>query len=199
MISSTVVVGAGIAVYENVWSNPAQTIADIEQLVNDESSGIKFTSSILIGDKENKNNLKDSYRTSKDISTSKNNENITIKDLESKFKLVVDECLISYKKEMMIGFDLYDPEGFNLLRYEAGEHFGSHYDSHPSIKRSVSALIYLNDDYDGGDLEFVHFNLKIKPKAGSVILFPSNYPYRHIAHPVNSGTKYSVATWYHER
>lgn len=191
--------GVGIALYENVWSNPTQSIAEIESLVNDENSGVKFTRSVLIGDKDNKDNLKSQYRTSQDISTSKNKNNKVIKDFEDKCEIVVNECLSSYKKEMMIGYDIYNPEGFNILKYEVGGHFGSHYDSYPRINRCISGLIYLNDDYEGGEIEFVYFNLKIKPKAGTVILFPPNYPYRHIAHPVTSGTKYSVATWYHER
>jgi predicted 2-oxoglutarate/Fe(II)-dependent dioxygenase YbiX len=60
-------------------------------------------------------------------------------------------------------------------------------------------LIYLNDDYEGGEIEFVNFDIKIKPKAGTLIMFPSNYPYSHIAHPVISGTKYAVSTFLHER
>lgn len=199
MIKPTIVPGVGIAVYENVWSNPTQTIIDIEKLVNDENSGVKFTSSILLGDKENKDNLKSQYRTSQDLSTAKNNSNEYIKKFETKCEFVFNQCLDSYKKEMMVGYEIYNPEGFNLLKYEPEGHFGSHYDSHPAIKRCISGLIYLNDDYIGGELEFVYFNVKIKPKAGTVILFPPNYPYRHIAHPVEYGTKYSVATWYHER
>jgi len=199
MFKPTIIPGVGIAVYENVWSNPTQTIIDIEKLVNDEKSGVNFTSSILIGDKENKDNLKSQYRTSQDLSTAKNNSNEYIKKFETKCEFVFNQCLDSYKKEMMIGYEIYNPEGFNILKYEPGEHFGSHYDSHPAIKRCISGLIYLNDDYIGGELEFVYFNVKIKPKSGTVILFPPNYPYRHIAHPVESGTKYSVATWYHER
>lgn len=199
MLKNYTMSGVGIALYENVWSNPTQSIAEIESLVNDENSGVKFTRSVLIGDKDNKDNLKSQYRTSQDISTSKNKNNKVIKDFEDKCEIVVNECLSSYKKEMMIGYDIYNPEGFNILKYEVGGRFGSHYDSYPGINRCISGLIYLNDDYEGGEIEFVYFNLKIKPKAGTVILFPSNYPYRHIAHPVTSGTKYSVATWYHER
>jgi len=28
-----------------------------------------------------------------------------------------------------------------------------------------------------------------------LIIFPSNYAYRHVAHPILSGTKYAMATW----
>ena len=68
-----------------------------------------------------------------------------------------------------------------------------------TIGRSVSAICYLNDDYEGGELEFVNFKLKIKPQAGMMILFPSNFAYMHIAHPVTSGTKYAMVTWIRDR
>jgi hypothetical protein len=37
-------------------------------------------------------------------------------------------------------------------------------------------------------------NLKIKPKAGDLFIFPSNFMYPHRAMPVESGTKYSIVT-----
>jgi predicted 2-oxoglutarate/Fe(II)-dependent dioxygenase YbiX len=59
--------------------------------------------------------------------------------------------------------------------------------------------VYLNDDYEGGEVEFVNFGIKIKPQPGMLLLFPSTYPYAHIAHPVTSGVKYAIVTWIHDR
>jgi predicted 2-oxoglutarate/Fe(II)-dependent dioxygenase YbiX len=55
---------------------------------------------------------------------------------------------------------------------------------------------YLNEDYEGGEIEFGRFNLKIKPKANQMIMFPSNYIYNHTVHPVVSGTRYAVVAWW---
>ena len=41
-------------------------------------------------------------------------------------------------------------------------------------------LIYINDDYDGGEINFPNNNLMLKPKAGSAVIFPSK-----ITHSVN--------------
>ena len=64
------------------------------------------------------------------------------------------------------------------------------------MHRQMSMVAYLNDEYEGGELEFINFDLKIKPQKGSVILFPSAFPYAHIAHPVDIGTKYAMVTWF---
>jgi hypothetical protein len=32
-----------------------------------------------------------------------------------------------------------------------------------------------------------------------LILFPSNYAYSHIAHPITNGTKYAMVTWIKDR
>ena len=44
-----------------------------------------------------------------------------------------------------------------------------------------------------------NFDIKIKPQPGMLILFPSNFAYTHIAHPVTSGSKYALVTWIKDR
>jgi predicted 2-oxoglutarate/Fe(II)-dependent dioxygenase YbiX len=56
-------------------------------------------------------------------------------------------------------------------------------------------VAFLEEPEAGGELEFPFFGVTIKPKAGSVVLFPSNFPYVHIANPVTAGTKCSLVTW----
>ena len=86
-----------------------------------------------------------------------------------------------------------------MLKYPISTEYKQHYDGSTSSGRSISAIVYLNDDYKGGEIEFPNFNVKIKPESGMLILFPSNYAYTHIAHPVTSGTKYAIVTWIHDR
>ena len=83
-----------------------------------------------------------------------------------------------------------------LLRYEAGHKFHDHIDDHPKFPRVVSISVFLNDDYDGGELEFKEFNLKIKPVAGEIVVFSSGFPYIHQVHPVTMGIRYAVVKWY---
>jgi predicted 2-oxoglutarate/Fe(II)-dependent dioxygenase YbiX len=90
-------------------------------------------------------------------------------------------------------------EGYQVLKYSSGEEYVAHYDGDTAMGRAVSAIVYLNDDYEGGHIEFPNFNIKIKPQPGMLLLFPSNYAYTHVARPVTTGTKYAIVTWIKDR
>jgi hypothetical protein len=85
-------------------------------------------------------------------------------------------------------------EAFNFIKYGPGQHFQEHHDHGFSYNCTVSLVSYVNDDYEGGELFFRLQNLKIKPEAGDLFVFPSNFMYPHQAMPVKSGTKYSIVT-----
>lgn len=87
-------------------------------------------------------------------------------------------------------------ESIHLLRYGQTGHLPAHQDQGVS-SRVLSTVMYLNDDYEGGEIEFRHSNVKLKPKAGSIIFFPSNFLYIHEVYPVTNGYRYSMPHWYH--
>lgn len=94
-------------------------------------------------------------------------------------------------------------EPTQFLSYPIGGHYIEHNDSENFengqwvriAPRDISILFYLNDDYTGGELEFTSLGLKIKPKSGTMIAFPSYKEFSHKVHPVISGTRYSLVTW----
>ena len=57
----------------------------------------------------------------------------------------------------------------------------------------VSALLYLNDDYEGG--EFYVAGKMFEPEQGSGIIFPSNFMFPHEAKAVTKGMRWSIVTW----
>lgn len=63
--------------------------------------------------------------------------------------------------------------GYVIGRYNPGIGRGLHSDC-PYDELEHSYVIYLNDDYNDGELHFTELNLKIKPEAGSIIMFKSN-------------------------
>ena len=86
-------------------------------------------------------------------------------------------------------------ENVNVNRYYPGEYYRPHADDGPGHNRVISALVYLNNVEQGGGTEFIHHDVTVHPKAGRLVIFPSNYAYAHAAHPPVSGVKYSAAFW----
>lgn len=84
----------------------------------------------------------------------------------------------------------------HLLKYDKTGHLPAHQDQGVST-RVLSVLLYLNDDYEGGEIEFRHSDIKIKPEPGSVLFFPSNFLYVHEVYPVTKGPRYALPNWYH--
>jgi len=64
------------------------------------------------------------------------------------------------------------------------------------FKYNVSVLMYPNDDYEGGQITFPEYDLKIKPKAGDMILFPGNMAYLHTVEVITKGIRYTMPSWY---
>jgi hypothetical protein len=87
-------------------------------------------------------------------------------------------------------------ESIHLLRYGKTGHLPAHQDQGVS-SRVLSSVMYLNDNYEGGEIEFVNSGVRIKPEAGSIIFFPSNFLYIHEVYPITEGYRYSMPHWYH--
>jgi Rps23 Pro-64 3,4-dihydroxylase Tpa1-like proline 4-hydroxylase len=197
-LSATYITAGSVAVYENVWDKPDETINNILETIKDTSLNVRFFPSQTGADP--KDTEEQSIRTSHGLSISKNaNANETMVLVNNRCRDLISSAVKNYRDLFRIEEEIHDIEGYGLLRYSGGEHYGRHYDGGTESSRSISVLIYLNDDYEGGEIEFPNFNIKIKPKAGMLMLFPSNYAYAHIAHPVTSGTKYVIATWLRDR
>jgi len=111
---------------------------------------------------------------------------------------------------------------YPVKKYMPGTFMGAHFDQQEGDERlKVSFVMYLNDDYEGGEISFTlrdpngpiqggapesdfslvdpsTYNFFVKPKAGSIIVFPPSPPYHHTAHLVKSGSKYMVPQhWIH--
>jgi hypothetical protein len=193
------IVAGCIAIYKNIWSDSKKIIQTIEDVTSDPTSGLFFKQAVTLGDVE-QNKISNQARTNSDLYLSEQaHKNEEFRKIHNRFYETIFATSKAYKKLMNIEEEIYFTEGFNLLKYKGGQEYTAHYDGGTSSGRSISPILYLNDDYEGGELEFVNFNLKIKPEAGTLYLFPANYPYRHIAHPVTNGTKYAIVTWLHDR
>ncbi len=96
-------------------------------------------------------------------------------------------------------------ENPQVLRYQTGGLYKPHSDSdlfNPQdrtwkkiIDRDVSLLIYLNQAFEGGELNFRQYHYSYKPKTGDLMFFPSHGHYAHQALPVRAGVRYAIVSW----
>jgi hypothetical protein len=79
-----------------------------------------------------------------------------------------------------------------IYRYEPGQHLGLHQDqgyAGPDGSRSLLTLmVYLNDDFEGGETDFPEQNERIVPKIGTALWF--QHMLLHSGSRVARGTKY---------
>lgn len=90
-------------------------------------------------------------------------------------------------------------DGWEALRYEPDQRFGLHVDQilgHDAwAQRQLSVVVYLNDDFEGGETVFPRQQVSVSPMAGSAIVFPPTPQFPHVGEAPQGGVKYSVAGW----
>ena len=121
---------------------------------------------------------------------------VTIRDdgrvsLINKDDEVFSKMVEKYKTKVIKIFN----DGFNnfsgyiATKYNPGIGMNTHVDSDTGVE--MGALMYLNDDFEGGELTYSDTDgilHEIKPKTGDMVYCPSWYP--HGVNAVRSGTRY---------
>ena len=117
------------------------------------------------------------------------------KDLKKTFDYCVNDYISVHDK-----IHSKDLTPFRINRYGKGGFMKQHIDGiHHSHGQKqgyphLTSLLFLNDDYEGG--EFVLCGDKyIEKIQGSAVVFPSNFMYPHEVKEVTDGKRFSVMTW----
>ena len=79
-------------------------------------------------------------------------------------------------------------EGYHIWHIEHAKGFDNE-------ARAFVFSIYLNDVKEGGETEFLHQSVRVKPKAGRIVIWPAAFPYVHRGNPPLSGEKYILTSW----
>ena len=190
-----VVPGSGIWVYEDVIPKSLQTIERLEEVLLDPSNRYTYQEALVgygVKMPEYRDCVDFKYKKS-DISMDKSEAGIKLSELWDDTHYRQLQAVKHYTKTYNIG-ELRYWEATNYVKYGPGQHFQEHHDHGYSYNCVVSLVAFPNDDYEGGELAFSIQGVTIKPKAGDLYVFPSNFMYPHRAMPVTSGTKYSMVT-----
>lgn len=108
-----------------------------------------------------------------------------------------DTGIESYQFPLKYGF-----EHIKMKKYTVGteQQFKDHTDvsDHSSARRFLVFIVYLNDDFTGGETVFNRTGDAIKPVQGMLLMFPPLWTYLHHARKVISGrSKYFVGSYLH--
>lgn len=92
-------------------------------------------------------------------------------------------------------------EEFRMKRYhnDGNDQFSDHIDAADidTSKRFLAFFWYLNDVEEGGETEFLNFDLSVKPKAGRLLVFPPLWLYPHRGNAPISNSKYIIGSYLH--
>lgn len=126
--------------------------------------------------------------------------------------------LVQARIAASVGLPVARMENPNILRYDVGQTFAGHVDfldpAVPKMKAEIDVLgqriatflIYLNDDFEGGETEFPVANLRYRGKPGDAVLFYNvgqdgapDPQTMHAGLPPTRGRKWLLSQWIRDR
>ena len=115
-------------------------------------------------------------------------------------KTVVDEYIEKYPFA-----NRYGPWGIldsiNIQKYPPGGGFHAWHTERAGADglqstRHLVFMTYLNDVTDGGETEFLHQDIKVKPEKGLTLIWPADWTFTHRGIPSPTETKYIITGWF---
>jgi len=125
---------------------------------------------------------------------------------------------IKSKLSNIFGLKIDNCEPPCFLRYEVGQEYKAHCDAIPPVtaeeiddlksrgQRVFTALLYLNEEFDGGKTSFPRIGISVKPKTGRLLVWSntmigSSSPdpkSLHVGEPVTQGVKFALTFWFRQ-
>lgn len=124
----------------------------------------------------------------------------------------------AYVEANNVSLDNWSVDGWNIAKYTPNpEEFPDYVMMHhtdfqreflynPGLKFAITAVFYLNDSYDGGEVQFrfldendphkIKEDYSYKPKQGDIVVFPSGPPHYHGVKAVSNGEKYIIRNYW---
>jgi hypothetical protein len=190
-----VALNSGIWVYHDVIPRDLNVIGRLEEILSSEENQYRYQEAMVgysIKMPEYRDCLDFKYKEN-DFDADKSEWGDKLRSLAQETKYRQLQAVKDYTRRYRIG-ELRYWEATNYVKYGPGQHFQEHHDHGYSYNCVVSLVAFPNDNYEGGELAFSVQGVTIKPKAGDLYIFPSNFMYPHRAMPVKSGIKYSMVT-----
>ncbi len=127
----------------------------------------------------------------------------------------LDLALVALSRAMADAVGEPDEKGefLSVLQYMPGQQYRPHFDSIPpgpdldqSGQRTKTAILFLNDDFVGGETHFLLPDIKLRASRGDILVFSSfnakgelDPASRHAGLPVTAGQKWIVTRWFRSK
>lgn len=104
--------------------------------------------------------------------------------IDAEIAMAINSALEAYKSEFpsLSGIASFGDTGYQIQRYKKGAGFyRNHVDGDPENQphRIFACVLYLNTVEEGGETQFPHHGVSVKPVAGRMVIFPSIWLYPH--------------------
>lgn len=94
------------------------------------------------------------------------------------------------------GISVINKQNYNITVWRPAMSMHPHIDDADYKDYNFAALFYINDNYYGGEINFVNFNKMVKPKANSLLIFPGHDAYLHEVKTIIKGHRYTSSLWF---
>ena len=111
---------------------------------------------------------------------------------------------INHRIAAVSGTSYAQGEPLQLLQYQCGDEYRPHFDALPNERnqRVMTVIVYLSDDYEGGETKFLRTGYSLKGRKGDALMFTNTIPNGqpdpfalHCGAPVVRGTKTIATRW----
>lgn len=132
-------------------------------------------------------------------------------EIVRKLRNAIYEGVVEYCKVFPVAVECItgQTDGY-LIRYLHGNDMGPHSDCNIPYKpgtiepltespafNTLTTSIFLNRDYDGGDVRFRMWGITARPEFGSALIYPSNFIGCHEVDEVTNGERWAFLSWFY--
>jgi hypothetical protein len=91
-----------------------------------------------------------------------------------------------------------------FVRWREGDELIPHADNieqdgvtpNASPHRTYGGVLYLNGDFEGGQIYYPNLNIQVQPRPGMVVIHPAGLKYTHGVRKMQKGTRYTISTFF---
>ena len=167
-----------------------------DQLIKYYKKNTEYKSLVIHYSAKTKTSVVDkNHKDSIDVTFFNNSQNKTI----NKYFDILTQLVTDYIKHFNLNYGVRSCDsGTNIQFYPKNGGFKTWHTERSNIKNSKRALVfmtYLNDINDGGETEFLYQKIKIKPKKGLSLIWPTDFTHTHRGIPSPTEEKMIVTGW----